>query len=814
MKWRDWFGPLFLAALALLPFYPLLWGGVHLETDYLDWMYPWRYSRVGHDSGACVFLANRELQDPLLAYYPMDYLANETLKRGEMPLWNPYQFCGFPMQAVGHPSMVDPLRLLLHWLLSPLTARECLMFVNLWLCGLFAYYYLRVMGLGRYAALLGGTTFMLGGYNLLRFEEEFFAAAAWHLVLALLLIEKTVRTRSAAWAAALAMGLGAIMLMGQWQLITYAMLATAGYAAWRLWSGESGAFLHVTGAFVIGLAGGCIQLLPTLELYAQSQRTPVTMATLFVSSRFLPENLFTLWWPDALGTPLHQFYLTRLRSGVQNYQELYAYVGVIPLALAVLACCERPRAMRCLWIPGLVALLYAMGTPGVTLLYWLLPGFKTFTPARILTIYVLCAALAAAFGMQRFLDGGFSARALRWGMVSWSAFTLLVLAFGALVQSDDAFTQALVMRYLPGGLLEMPTYCTDRATFTAQTLMHIRDHYAWSNPSLWLPLVLGWAGWTLLWLRRSGRVGLIFFQCCLLLIIATDLMFAGIRFNPTFPRASVAPPAAGLDTLAQARRGPYRVAALHRGIHPDLLTLYGIDDVAGYASMFEGRYARLMEAISGHEQSHAMADLWDGAACSPGMAALLGIRYPYTDPLGELPAAWGKHVASGDLNVYENAQALGRCFLVPRGEAEPGADEVLRRMLAPDFDPRAQALLEEPIPALPPGPVQGEIRDVDYTPNHFALTAQANRPCLMVCSDQYYPGWEATVDGVPTHVYRADYCFRALLLPPGTHRVEMRFKPRSFYLGRTISCGALLLCLAVLAISAPRPAPAAASTAR
>ena len=58
-------------------------------------------------------------------------------------------------------------------------------------------------------------------------------------------------------------------------------------------------------------------------------------------------------------------------------------------------------------------------------------------------------------------------------------------------------------------------------------------------------------------------------------------------------------------------------------------------------------------------------------------------------------------------------------------------------------------------------------------------------------TDQYYPGWEATVDGRPTPIYRANHLFRAVSVPQGQHRVVFRFVPRSFYLGVFVALGAV-----------------------
>ncbi|TKS58032.1 MAG: hypothetical protein EWM72_03290 [Nitrospira sp.] len=63
----------------------------------------------------------------------------------------------------------------------------------------------------------------------------------------------------------------------------------------------------------------------------------------------------------------------------------------------------------------------------------------------------------------------------------------------------------------------------------------------------------------------------------------------------------------------------------------------------------------------------------------------------------------------------------------------------------------------------------------------------------LVLSDAFYPGWEATVDGTPVPIYRADYAFRAIPLSEGTHLVRFVYHPLSYRLGRWISLGTLLL---------------------
>jgi len=67
---------------------------------------------------------------------------------------------------------------------------------------------------------------------------------------------------------------------------------------------------------------------------------------------------------------------------------------------------------------------------------------------------------------------------------------------------------------------------------------------------------------------------------------------------------------------------------------------------------------------------------------------------------------------------------------------------------------------------------------------------------LLFLSETYYPvGWKAFIDGKEIPIYRANYLFRAVVVPPGVHKLEMKFEPRGFYLGKNLSLAANIVIL-------------------
>jgi hypothetical protein len=128
--------------------------------------------------------------------------------------------------------------------------------------------------------------------------------------------------------------------------------------------------------------------------------------------------------------------------------------------------------------------------------------------------------------------------------------------------------------------------------------------------------------------------------------------------------------------------------------------------------------------------------------------------------------------------------------------------DIVSYMNSSRFDPRAEVVLEEELPAsvdaAPAAASSAEIKR--YVFDQVEIAAEMSASGWVVLSDAFFPGWEATVDGVTTKILRADCALRAVAVPQGSHRVVFRYRPRSVVYGR-ITCAIGLLAVAAGLVS-------------
>jgi hypothetical protein len=140
--------------------------------------------------------------------------------------------------------------------------------------------------------------------------------------------------------------------------------------------------------------------------------------------------------------------------------------------------------------------------------------------------------------------------------------------------------------------------------------------------------------------------------------------------------------------------------------------------------------------------------------------------------------------------------------VVHRATVAADHEDAWARIQQLGFDPSTTVVLEGGMPLeLDPGVLAG-VEIVRYEPNALEIRVDSEAEGYLFLSDPFYPGWQAEVDGEPTTILRANYAFRAVAVPAGSHSVTMVFRPGSWYagLGITAFTVVILLILGVWAV--------------
>ncbi len=70
------------------------------------------------------------------------------------------------------------------------------------------------------------------------------------------------------------------------------------------------------------------------------------------------------------------------------------------------------------------------------------------------------------------------------------------------------------------------------------------------------------------------------------------------------------------------------------------------------------------------------------------------------------------------------------------------------------------------------------IKLTSYHPEKLTYESQNTQEGLAVFSENYYKeGWQATIDGKPHEIFKANYSLRAMKIPAGKHQIVFEFKP-------------------------------------
>jgi hypothetical protein len=145
----------------------------------------------------------------------------------------------------------------------------------------------------------------------------------------------------------------------------------------------------------------------------------------------------------------------------------------------------------------------------------------------------------------------------------------------------------------------------------------------------------------------------------------------------------------------------------------------------------------------------------------------------------------------GKTRVYLRDNFLPRAYYVPQAIVAEDAETALAEVVSRQDNLGEVVVLEFMSQGEPPaleheaGPAQITVSDIGL--NEVTIKATLAQPGFVVLADAYYPGWQATIDGRPAALYRANSVTRALYVPQGEHIIRYQFRPVDFYSGLFVS---------------------------
>jgi|GEM_PF-909878 len=719
--------------------------------------------------------------------YPWSQYIAGVLHQGSFPFWDEYSDAGRSFIAEAQTGAFYPVNLLMGSLplnsrgLVPVLVIEGFIILHCFLASLLMYGLASHLGLPRFSACVAGIVFAYGGSIGQRASAQInlLYSSVWVPAIFLFYsksLQAKQRSRQILFANLAGLCLALTLLAGHHQPFIYSALALlcVTLVLWlsrRRLRGDRDSppwparHLLVTVLSVLGfaVAYSSLQSLPSLEYSRLAYRWVDNVNPTPASDR-APYGVVG----SANSLPPHAVFLMIFpyMSGVENSP----YIGILPLVFVALAI-GLGKKHQIIWLAFFLALLFfslSLGrySPLHGLFYALIPGFdKGREAARLLLLAHFALSVLAGFGCQAFLSP-ITKNERKWKLrLVWTLCGLSLLI--SLLVFAGYFYRTLVL-YQPTDYGVPVFACLLLITSSVIALIRV---YSWTRMA---PL-----------------------RVAILVLLLFDFHFflsPHIRLKKEFDRKGNNEPRQyyfhdELINFLKSQTGTFRVD-FREGFQPgNQGEVYKLETINGYGatSLKQFRDLRVHHSPPGNV-----------------IGDLMNVRFVVNRNELQLP----KVFSNKNGIVHENPGWLPRAWLVDEAIQKQSFDEILPLLRHPSFDPRAVAYFEGP------GKFFNESSHPDRTsqqslldngslstdevifsrrsPNRFAVAVRTARPCFLVVSHNWYPGWKAQVNGKSRTLYRVNGALMGMFVDPGSSQIEFRYLPTHFYLGMSLTLLSLL----------------------
>lgn len=743
---------------------------------------PWRsYAFNGYAPGGIPSKA--QYFDPLRQMYPWKTFSIDSMKKGIFPLWNPHNFSGAPLFANFQSAVLFPLNIL-YWILPEIPAWTILVIIQPLFSAIFVYLLARQYKLSTLASLLSAISYAFCLFMTTFLEYNTVGHYLYLAPLGLLSIEWILRKRK--WAfLLLTLTVAVSGLAGHSQLFGGTVAYLLLYLLVRLIVTpleKKRTIFFLSSLFLFcGVAISGIQLGPGLELIQQSARSSHPAEYFFTNLLIRPEQFILYLIPDIFGNPATRNYLVPF-----SYPSKALYVGIAALFFAALSFFIRKK--DAIWktialSTGIISLFVFLSPLSFLLYQFTIPIISSSSPSNFIFFISLGISLLAGFGFDLYRQN-YSRKHM-----------VVLLFFGAVLLLSIIVPQVFHTK------ISMNNVIFSGLLFTCFSFLFIITNIIKNT-------------------KKTVSVLFILFACF-------DLFYFFRKFNPFVPPTYMYPNTAVVEWIKQ-NAGIARVWGYGSGsIEANFATQTKIYSPDGYDPLFPKHYGELLQTTKNGKLPASFTDTTRSDAVITGgygktdladniyrtkVLSLLGVSYiiDKTENASTAetfpPDTYSQMATLNDFTIYKNLGAAPRFFLTTSFETYSSPAEFEKKLFAFSFDPKKTILLSESPNQHFEKPLTQQTSELRlYSPNKVQIVTETDAPSLLYLSDTDYPGWKATIDSTLTKIYRANYSFRAVVVPAGIHTVEFRYEPLSFSRGIFISLLGIVISALVYVFISMKP---------
>lgn len=718
------------------------------------------------------------------------------IKKGIFPLWNPLILSGAPYTAdLGifpfYPGNVFFL------LFSCAKAITYLAIFQIFLSGLFIYFYLKTLGFDNFLRFLGAITFMFSGSMISHIGNISILNVIIWLPLILLFLEKSFANSGFKYVFITSAIITISFLGGHLQLFYYNLIFIFLYLIFKIKVEVKEKLKKSFLIFLIFLCLSAFQILPFLE-YANLSTRPVADFSYSTELSMKPIVLIRFILAEIYG---------RLRNGYswgpgapmeRGFADVTGYIGVLPLIFIFITILNKKRKNFVFWITGLFLFIFlSLGkyTPLYYILFKLIPFFSRFrNPPQFLFLYTFCATILSLFGLKEMVE--FKKKNIkRIKLLILLSLPLLIFAFFifTITRSNEKFLfqlMANVYNLITHKTFLIPaSYNEEKITVILNLLIR--------NLTITLFIIEFFLIGIYSFFRQKINLKKLQFLVFLLifidlflfsknsLFIAQDNVYEipkeavtflknNLSLDERFLSTSEIIPYTGLfnywnQTVVRPPFGESRVndeemkqfSVLKKEtavLPPDIGMNFELPTINGYVTMVLKDYADYFDPLKKKRNINniTLNNFFDKRI------NFLGVKYLILDKgldSSVLKKDQFKLVFSGNfVKIYKNKLAFPRSFIIKNGQAESKTVK-------------------------------------QHQPNQVKIELKGNEQGTLVSTDNYYPGWEVYIDGKKGIIRKYRNNFRSVEIYRGTKEVKYIFRPKIFYLGLLISLLTMLLCI-------------------